>query len=192
MLRCRGVVLRDKKLDDIDDYVRWFCSEVEWQRWDAPWEHQGSPPSPETKRARLLEYFPHDLPEIRTFFEIDGPDGAHLGWTNRYRIKGPPDIFAIGICLPDVERGGRGVGTVAFALHAAYRFRRDGLSALYTETWSGNLRMIGLARRLGFEECRREPGVREIDGTQYDGLRFSVTLNRLYARCPWLGEAEGV
>lgn len=192
MLRCRGVVLRDKTLEDIEDYVRWFCTPMDWQRWDAPWERTDELPDPQRKRARLLEFFPRNLPEIRTAFEIDGPSGAHLGWTNRYRTQDPPELIAIGINLPDVDRGGRGVGTVAFALHAAYRFRRDGLTELYAETWSGNLRMLGLARRVGFVECARRPLVREVRGKVYDGLRFALTEERLYDRCPWLREAEGL
>ena len=192
MLRCRGVVLRDRRFEDIDDYVRWFCTPMDWQRWDAPWEMQGELPDPETKRARLVERFPLELPEVRKVFEVDGPSGAHLGWTNRYRIPGPPELVAIGINLPDVERGGRGVGTIAFALHAAYRFRHDELTELYTETWSGNVRMIGLAHRVGFLECSREPQVAEVRGIRYDGVRFSVTRDRLYVHCPWLREAEGL
>ena len=36
--------------------------------------------------------------------------------------------------------------------------------------------MIGLARKLGFEEYCRKPGVRTVRGKQYDGLTFRKML----------------
>ena len=47
----------------------------------------------------------------------------------------------------------------------------------YTQTWSGNQRMIGLARKLGFRESMRKPGLRRVRGTAYDGLTFRLDLD---------------
>lgn len=192
VLRCRGVVLRDMRLADIDDHVRWFCTPMDWQRWDAPWENTAVLPNPARKRGRLLRNLRQPLREPRVFFEIEGPDGTHLGWTNRYRTGPERERVAIGIALPDLERGGAGVGTTAFALHAAYRFARDGLDTLHAETWSGNLRMIGLARRVGFEDCGRDPGSCLVRGRAFDGLDFLLRREALRRSCPWLEEAEGL
>ena len=32
-----NIVLRDMIESDIEDYVRWFTVEREWENWDAPW-----------------------------------------------------------------------------------------------------------------------------------------------------------
>ena len=32
------LVLRDIIESDIVDYVRWFTKEIEWGKWDSPWE----------------------------------------------------------------------------------------------------------------------------------------------------------
>jgi RimJ/RimL family protein N-acetyltransferase len=195
ILRCRFVTLRDKSPADIEDYVRWNTVRTEWQEWDAPWEHTPSPPGEDPLQGALqaketfLKTMEKPLPPVRHRFEVEGSGGVHLGWTNHYRAGEDKSLLAIGIDLPDVERGARGAGTIAFALHAAYRFLMDGGAELYTETWSGNLRMIGLASRVGFVECARRVGCREVRGSTYDALRFILRPDRLRERCPWLKEA---
>ena len=49
-----------------------------------------------------------------------------------------------------------------------------GADELYTQTWSGNTRMIRCAARLGFVECCRKAGLREVGGRKYDGLTFKI------------------
>jgi hypothetical protein len=209
-LRCRSVTLRNQRDADIEDVVRWETIQTWWMLWDGPDKRKAEEPcsSPELRaeriRQRERERFDKPIPGVRMRFEVDGPTGTHLGWTNRYRLPDdlpddPPDTgqtgdeeadrFAVGICLPDLERGVPGIGMLALALHSAYRFKMDACPLLYTETWSGNLSMIGLAARLGFEECRRLTGVRLIRGRAYDSLRFVLDRRTLWSRCSWLEDS---
>jgi hypothetical protein len=32
------IELKDTIENDLDDYYRWFTKELEWTKWDAPWE----------------------------------------------------------------------------------------------------------------------------------------------------------
>lgn len=48
----------------------------------------------------------------------------------------------------------------------------SGIRELYTQTWSGNARMIRCAEKLGFGVCKRNIGTREVNGLKYDGLTF--------------------
>jgi RimJ/RimL family protein N-acetyltransferase len=50
----------------------------------------------------------------------------------------------------------------------------SGVDALYTQTWSGNTRMIRCAEKLGFVECNRYVGIREVEGKAYDALTFRL------------------
>ena len=50
----------------------------------------------------------------------------------------------------------------------------NGVNELYTQTWSGNVRMLHCAEKLGFVECDRDMGTREVDGQKYDGLTFKI------------------
>lgn len=196
ILRCRAVSLRDRCESDLEDHLSWNTVKTWWKLWDAPWENAPvlSDEDPRQRderiRGKLREHLAKPIPAVRLHFEVDGPGGVHLGWTNRHRAGEDGSLIAIGIDLPDVDRGARAAGTTAFALHAAYRFRVDGCSELYSTTWSGNLPMIGLAVRVGFEECACEAGAREVRGRTYDALRFVLRQDRLWRRCPWLQEAE--
>ena len=77
--------------------------------------------------------------------------------------------------LPEENARGKGLATQALRLFMAY-LRTLGFTELYTQTWSGNERMIGLAEKLGFTECCRKPGLRLVRGQQYDGLTFRKEL----------------
>ena len=80
-------------------------------------------------------------------------------------------IEDIDICESDVW--GHGVGTKVLRTFMNYYFDQ-GCHELYTQTWSGNFRMIRCAQKLGFQECEREIGNREVNGKKYDGLTSLV------------------
>lgn len=54
--------------------------------------------------------------------------------------------------------------------------RSNGVKDIYTQTWSGNLRVIGLATKIGFEECNRNLNERFVRGASYDGLTFKLNI----------------
>ena len=82
-----NLVLRDMIESDIEDYVRWFTVEREWENWDAPWEKENT--STETERKRWTEYYGSvkDRPDdaLRWKFEIEW-NGRHIGWVSSYCI----------------------------------------------------------------------------------------------------------
>ena len=183
-----NIILRDMIESDIEDYVRWFTVEREWENWDAPWEKEDT--SEESEREKWAEYYESvkDLPDDarRWKFEIEWY-GRHIGWVSSYcidenyewvraaNVKEGQIVYravGIGICEPDLW--GKGIGTNALRAFMNYCFE-DGVNELYTQTWSGNVRMLRCAEKLGFAECDREAGVREVGGRKYDGLTLKFT-----------------
>lgn len=177
------IVLRDMLESDIEDYVRWFTVEREWENWDAPWEKGET--FEEAERKSWTEYYEavKDLPDdaLRRKFEIEW-NGRHIGWVSSYRIDenyewaGTPEdgrtyYRAVGIDLCEPDLFGKGIGTKALRAFMNYYFE-NGSGELYTQTWSGNVRMIRCAQKLGFAECGRSVGEREVRGKIYDGLTF--------------------
>ncbi len=69
---------------------------------------------------------------------------------------------------------GNGIGTKALRAFMNY-YSENGVDALYTQTWSGNIRMIRCAERLGFAECNRIADIREVNGQKYDALTFRLS-----------------
>lgn len=137
-----NIVLRDMIESDIEDYVRWFTVEREWENWDAPWEKEDTNAEAERK-----------------------------SWTERYESRKN--------LLDDVRRyrleieWKNGIGTNALRAFINYQLT-IGADEIYTQTWSGNVRMIRCAEKLGFVECNRNIGTREVDGQCYDGLTFRL------------------
>ena len=50
-----NIVLRDMIESDIEDYVRWFTVEREWENWDAPWEKEDT--DEESERRSWGSYY---------------------------------------------------------------------------------------------------------------------------------------
>ena len=186
VLKDERVLLRDFMRQDIEKRLYWETVETEWQLWDGPWEYEGQ--TEEQRREAMARYIKKmegwadrygQIPETerRWSFQICTAEGEYIGWCGAYRIGEDCECdpegrrVAIGIDLPERQARGKGLATRALRLFMAYQYEQ-GERELYTQTWSGNERMIGLARKLGFEEYCRKPGVRTVRGKQYDGLTF--------------------
>lgn len=179
----QNIILRDMIESDIENYVRWFTTETEWSATDAPWEPIET--NEEAERTYWREYYESvkALPDgaRRWKFEIEW-NGRHVGWVSSYsidesyawtgRIQDGQTVYrAVGIDICEPDARGIGIGTNALRAFMNY-FLANGVDELYTQTWSGNLRMLRCAEKLGFVECGRHVGTREVDGCKYDGLTF--------------------
>jgi len=175
------IVLRDMIESDIEDYVRWFTTETEWSDWDAPWEPVGS--NPEEERKSWTEYYgsvkdlPPDAP--RQKFEID-LDGRHIGWVSRYfdlgDLDNPEQIPAVGIDIAEQNARGSGAGTEALRQFIEY-LKMQGAAGVFTQTWSGNVRMLRVAEKLGFVPYARVKGIRTVRGKKYDALTLKLIFD---------------
>lgn len=182
-IKYQNIVLRDMTEADIEDYVHWFTRQTEWSKSDAPWEPIES--SEESERASWREYYESvkNLPDHlrRQKFEIEY-NGKHIGWVCSYLIDANYEWIgeakqtahhAVGIDICEPQAWGKGIGTNALRAFIHYCFE-NGVDEIYTQTWSGNIRMIRCAEKLGFAECNRNIGAREVDGCKYDGLTFKL------------------
>ena len=121
-IKFENIILRDMIESDIEDYVRWFTVEREWENWDAPWEKEDT--SEDAEREGWTKYYESvkELPDdVRRWkFEIEW-NGRHIGWVSSYPItetyewiassdikEGQKVYRAIGadICEPDVWGNG--------------------------------------------------------------------------------------
>lgn len=196
MRQTDGVVtLRDLTESDIRQRIYWETAETEWQRWDGPWEYENQTDA--EKWTALMEYIRslrqrlarlQSMPDSqrRYRFEIDA-QGEYIGWCSAYWIDedccyaGHGTRLAVGIDLPAEHARGKGYAVRALRLMIDYQLA-CGEGEVYTQTWSGNERMLGLAAKLGFEEYCRKPGLRLVRGRRYDGLTLRLNMERYRAR----------
>ncbi|WP_461040707.1 GNAT family N-acetyltransferase, partial [Tepidimicrobium xylanilyticum] len=183
----KKVILRDFIESDIEDRIYWETVEREWQLWDAPWEKEEF--NPDEYRQRMLKQLSQekDVDRMRWGFQICINDASrkHIGWCNAYRID---DNFkytqddghcTIGINIPDLSSRRKGYATAAWDLFIQYLFSK-GIKDIYTQTWSGNIRVLGLMDKIEFEECNREINFRTVRGKLYDGLTLKLNKEKYY------------
>lgn len=187
------VILRDFIETDIEKRIYWETVETEWQSWDGPWEYERR--TKKEAKAELEVYIKKmrfwvekfrrlNSSEKRTSFQIcERVSGEYIGWCNSYRINdtltpsSTGKLCAVGIDIPEISARGKGYASAALKLFIDY-LHEHGEPDIYIQTWSGNVRMINLALKLGFEEYMRKKDLRFVRGEYYDGLTFILNTEK--------------
>ena len=185
-LQYEDVILRDYKLSDVDDEIRWTNVDTAWFYADTPWMTMEKV-DPEELRAdmiQIMESMPEDA--IRWRFEIE-LNGRHIGLVSSFYLdenfenvpweaidqsknaKGNNAIRELGIEICEMDCWGKGIGAKALTAFMNY-YRSFGEDRFLLETWSGNKRMLGCARKLGFTEVQRRKGAHIVDGKEFDEI----------------------
>ena len=181
-----GIVLLDYRLSDIEDEIRWTNTDTAWFYADTPWMEM-EPVDPDALRRDMTEIM-SSMPEnaVRWRFEIE-VGGRHIGMVSSYYLndhfepipwesidqnknaEGNNAVRALGIEICEMDAWGRGIGGKALTAFMSY-YRSLGENRFLLETWSGNLRMLGCAGKLGFREVQRTPCAYTVNGKAYDAL----------------------
>lgn len=181
-----NITLRDYVLSDVEDEVRWTNHETEWFRSDTPWMEL-EPVDADELRADMSAII-YSMPEnaIRWRFEID-VDGRHIGLVSSYYLNSDFEytpwesidqnknaiqnhsVRALGIEICEMAYWGKGIGTKTLTLLMDY-YRSFGENRFWIETWCGNHKMLGCARKLGFTEIRRINAAHIVDGAAVDDI----------------------
>lgn len=163
--------------------ARWLAramAQGTWWRWDAPWE---GPPTP--KEIKRIPARVRSLARERTVpprrMVIETRAGFPIGTVSRYWADVQTQWLEVGVGIYEARYRGRGYGTEALALWVDHLFETMPIHRIGLRTWSGNLRMMRLARRLGFHQ---EATIREayLAGRRaYDRVAFGM-LRREWQR----------
>ena len=185
------ILLRDMIEADIEDWVRWNTIDTEWMDWDGP-DLECDPFDEAQFREDCIGQIRNPNKSVRRRFELCTADGTHLGMVSSYptddHFEQLPwsraqnlEIFyhTLGIIICEGCNWNKGIGTQALAAFCKY-YLDHGILRLRLQTWSGNVRMVRCAQRIGFVECNRFVGNRDIRGEIYDGLTFQLDLDRFH------------
>lgn len=171
------IKLKKFEVQDLKKIKEWYTEKTEWKLWDAPWEKaEYDEEKQKTYRKQRTENSPCFEYEIIY-------NQKHVGWISAYYMTDDfkynelekTNNIAIGIDIPDETIRGKGVGTEAIKEYLKY-FKKLGYSKIYTQTWSGNFRMIHVAEKIGFKEVNRFKDIRSVNGKKYDALTFVIEL----------------
>lgn len=189
IIETQNLILRDMITEDLSNRLKWEMEETEWKQWDAPWEYDNLTEEDAALEVReYMDFLKKSIDgislksnmDIRYSFQIVEKSSAnYIGWVNAYDIDEEYNftdhdcLLAIGIDIPDQSARGKGYGKEAIEAVMDYYFNH-GYEKIYTQTWSGNERMVHLATILGFKLVGRKEGIRIVRGNIYDGLTFEM------------------
>ena len=193
-IRCKNVILRDMVAADIEDEIRWHTVETEWGLWDTPWEDCFSAFDPDAYREKARKKLQEPKDGFRWELQVVSSDGTHVGSVNTYWIDdnyewvarknlqpGQHVFYAVGCAIKEPSYWGRGLGTETLIAYVRYHLNL-GHTDICTQTWSGNVRMVKCAEKLGFTVCDREIAFRTVRGEKVDGLTFRLNVDQFRKR----------
>jgi len=173
------VVLRDRRPEDLPSLARWLTDPgAEWRQWDAPY----FPPAvtDRTMGAYVAHMTAHPPDADEQVIDVDG---VCVGLVNRSEEEpAGGGWWDLGLLILDPAYWGAGVGTRALTLWVTDTFEWTDAHVLTVTTWSGNGRMLRLARRLGFRECGRVREARALGAGRFDQVRLDLLRTEWEAR----------
>ncbi len=165
--------LRDPTLNDMNEFRNWYQPHQDWLQWDCPWR-VFHPQEFEQMKANIEQQICQSKTGmIRQRLELCTNNHQHIGWVSSYFLNQNPQQIAIGITIVDTYHRGKGYGTQAYVLYIHYLLTCN-YTNIFTQTWSGNHRMMQLANRLCFTEVERLTNYRNVNGCLYDQITYQL------------------
>jgi len=179
------IVLREYRQEpDDEDSFRWW-NLAEWQYYDEP-DLPVEGASQEAYHRRLQERRRRPAqPDPSTHsWQVDTVAGRHIGFVNYYDLDEQARRAYVGVALPEEETWGQGYGTEALKLLLGHLFGVMALEEVRTATWSGNVRMMRVAEKCGFQEIGRSRYDTEfsVRGEPLERVEFSISRGEWLAR----------
>ena len=171
------LILRPQTAQDALQLAFWLTDpQAEWRQWDAPFMQGEGPTSQAADDSDIggADEAPHE----RLIVLEDQAIGLV---TRRPEAPSRGGWWEVGILIYDPRHWGGGLGTRALRTWTALTFAETGAHLLTLSTWSGNIRMLRAAGRVGYRECARVREARLWQGQRYDSVQMDL-LRREWAR----------
>jgi putative hydrolase of HD superfamily len=178
------LILRDWIAEDLADYAHWIQPHQKWHDLDGPYyritDAEAERMVLDLKNKIAAGTFSH--PRMRLVI-ADKTNNKLLGTVAAYWESKETNWLCIGLSLYDPSTWGKGFGHEALTLWIDYLFQtHTEIVRLDLRTWSGNIGMMKLAVKLGFQQeaCFRK--ARIVNGQYFDGLGYGILKEEWFAR----------
>ena len=182
----KKIVLRDLIEADLPIYQGWLSNSHEWKKYDGPYY-----PLDESKVSENIGRLRQrvemaDWPEPRQRLIIaEQATNMFVGMVSCYWESKETNWLSVGIVIYDPAFWSGGIGYEALGLWSDYLLTAmPELVRLGLATWSGNVRMMRLAEKLGYQEEARRRKARIVEGKYYDSMGYGVLREEWVARYP--------
>ncbi|WP_202080558.1 GNAT family N-acetyltransferase [Caldalkalibacillus salinus] len=167
------VTLRSIKKEDIPTLYHLMYGErhPEWKKWDAPYIPL-NPTSYEDFSASIKRHIETVSTPSRLVIEAD----QHvIGTVSYYWMHEASKWLEVGIVIFKPQYWNGGYGSEALSMWRDLLFSSDlQLVRLGLTTWSGNIRMVRCAEKIGMIEEARIRKARYYDGVYYDSIKMGM------------------
>lgn len=151
--------------------IAYSQDEPEWSKWNGPYfeEYIKYATLNEFKSSSDWQFLLRD--SVRCIFIGDEPVGMlSKGWIDK-----KTRWMEIGIVIYDPQYWNSGYGTKALTLWTSETFsEHPEIQHLGMTTWSGNMRMMRAAEKLGYKKEAQIRAVRYWQGVYYDSVKYGV------------------
>lgn len=175
IIKGKKVILRDLQEKDIATLWYWHyeCPDPEWIRWYTPYKPIEKCTRDEFYIEQKWEIEESLKQRVPSKLAIDADD-VLIGIVRRYWIDKNTNWTNVGICIYNPDYWSGGYGSEAFRLWIGFLFRRMNVVRLGISTWSGNERMLNLAKKLGMKHEGSIRKARFVHGKYYDAVNMGI------------------
>lgn len=169
----KKIILKEAAQQNLEELYYWKYEEKEQEakKWNGPYISE-----PKITKEEFLKRWEADY-EITANTPktlIITVDDKLIGTVSSYWVDKNTNWLETGIVIYDKNYWNGGYGTEAYKLWIDFLFRTSGLHRLGMSTWSGNIRMIKVADKIGMKEEARIRQARMVDGKYFDAIKMGI------------------
>lgn len=167
------IELKEATQQDIDELYYWKFEEKEQEakKWNGPYIPEPKMTKEEFKKSWEKDYkIAPNTPNTLIIFVGE----KLIGTVGAYWVDKNTNWLEIGIVIYDKNYWSGGFGTESYKLWINFLFHSTDLHRLGMSTWSGNVRMIKVAEKMGMKEEARIRQARMVDGEYYDAIKMGI------------------
>ncbi|QLK05726.1 hypothetical protein BMG_2233 [Priestia megaterium] len=169
----KKVLLREATQEDANTLYYWKYEEKkqEAKKWNAPYilEERLTKEKYMNSFDKEHELFP-DVPQLLAVII----DEKAVGTVSCYWVDKYTDWLETGIVIYDSDYWSGGYGAEAYGMWINFLFEFTPLHRLGMSTWSGNIRMIKTAAKIGMKEEARIREARIVNGEYFDSVKMGI------------------
>ncbi|WP_074599141.1 GNAT family N-acetyltransferase [Sediminibacillus halophilus] len=167
------VILKEPDQQAIDELYYWKYEEAEQaaKKWNGPYipEERVSKQEYDVSWRREEPIAPGVPASLIIYVE-----NQLIGYVGAYWVDKNTNWLETGIVIYDKDYWNGGYGTEAYKRWIDFLFQQTDLHRLGMSTWSGNVRMIKVAEKIGMKEEARIRDARIVDNKYYDAIKMGM------------------
>ncbi|WEA42549.1 GNAT family N-acetyltransferase [Priestia aryabhattai] len=167
------VLLREATEEDINELYYWKYEEKnqEAKKWNAPYITEEKLTKEECMKSWEKEYELFlGVPRLLAVII----DEKAVGTVSCYWVDKHTNWLETGIVIYDSAYWSGGYGTEAYRMWIDFLFESTHLHRLGMSTWSGNIRMIKTAAKIGMKEEARIREARIVNSERFDSIKMGM------------------